>query len=100
MLDTIRFSQHASVRIAQRGISVEDVLYVLDYGRRLWVRKAQAYFLGWRDIPKRDKSTHCHLEGTLVLLDGTGHAVITAYRNRQGLKLIRRKQNEKGAFKH
>lgn len=95
MLDTLHFSRHASVRIAQRGISVEDVDYVLDHGRRLWVHQAQAYFLGWRDIPKQDRSTHCHLEGTLVLLDDRDSAVITAYRNRQALKLLRRKQSDK-----
>ena len=78
--------------MAQRGISVEDAEYVVQHGRRLWVHGAQARFLGWRDIPKADTATHCHLEGTLVLLDQTGCAVITTYRNRQALRLIRRRK--------
>jgi hypothetical protein len=89
----IILSQHAHVRMAQRGISSQDIEYVRQHGRRMYINGAQARFLGWRDIPKEDGATHGHLEGTLVLLDPTGQFVITTYRNTEALKLIRKQGN-------
>jgi hypothetical protein len=51
------------------------------------------YFLGRRDIPTEDlvNDDLARLEGTLVLTARHRPDVITVYRNRDGLKVIRRK---------
>lgn len=80
------------MRMAQRGLSPEDLEYVCRYGRSIRVAGALHRFLGRKDIPPEDRKQKCRLEGTIVLLDEGTRMVITAYRNRQGLKRIRCKQ--------
>ena len=89
---TIAYSEHAQVRMAQRGLSQEDVEYVCRYGRLIRGAGALHRFLGRKDIPLKDHKHKCRLEGTIVLLDEMAKVVITVYRNRQGLKGIRCKQ--------
>ncbi len=61
----------------------------------LALRRVLHVFLGRRDIPA-DKTIHsrfAHLEGTMLMMDDTqGEVVlITAYRNRRGLRRLRAK---------
>ncbi len=95
MLTTLAYSHHARSRQAQRNLSDHDVRFVLEHGRRLRCAGVLHVFLGRRDIPT-DKSLYrrfAHLEGTTLILDDTHPEIflITAYRNRQGFKQIRRK---------
>lgn len=92
------FSQHAEKRCAQRNISRNDVLYVLQHGRRYWNAGTLMYFLGRRDIPAHDRAdqrvrqlvglcVHTRLVETDTLL------IVTLYHNEKtGLKDHRRKQ--------
>ena len=87
-------SDHATTRLAQRGLSLDDVEYVVAYGRSYHRAGARHCFLGERDIPAEDRANDrfARLEGTTILLDSrTENMVITAYRNRRGLKTVRRK---------
>lgn len=87
------FSEHALRRCAQRGLSREDVLYVLQHGRRCYARKPRSrgkrkallVVLRRRDIPRRDRKRYSRLEGTHVVLSLDGRTVITVYRNRRRL---------------
>ena len=88
------YSDHALRRIAQRGLSMEDVEYVVANGRRIHAAGVIQCFLAKRDIPKRDlkNDKFARLEGTVVLLVRSSWArlvVITVYRNRKGLRKIR-----------
>ncbi|HEB64167.1 MAG TPA: DUF4258 domain-containing protein [Chloroflexi bacterium] len=80
--------------MAQRGITESDVIFVHEFGRRIYAGKAVHCFLGRRDIPPeyRSRPELMRCEGTVVVLDAhTGTKVLTVYRNRQALKRIRRK---------
>ena len=90
---TIRSTSHAQSRQARRNLSDQDVQFVFEHGRRMRCAGALHVFLGRRDIPA-DKEIHsrfAHLEGTMLVMDDTqGEAIlITAYRNRRGLKQLR-----------
>ena len=90
---TIRSTSHARSRQARRNLSDQDVRFVFEHGRRMRCAGALHVFLGRRDIPA-DKEIHsrfAHLEGTMLVMDDTQGEVIliTAYRNRQGLRRLR-----------
>ncbi len=95
MQPTIRYSVHAINRQAQRNLSDEDIQFVLAYGRRIHSAGALHVFLGGRDIPadKVIARRFGRLEGTVLVLSPTpeDRVVITAYRNRRGLKSVRAK---------
>jgi hypothetical protein len=91
----ILHTRHVIYRQARRNLSDQDVWFVLEHGRRIHCAGALHVFLGRRDIPT-DKATYqrfAHLEGTVLVFDQTPTALvlITAYRNRHGLKQIRTK---------
>jgi cation transport regulator ChaC len=82
---------HARQRMAQRGLSREDVLYVFDHGQRLHAAGAQHRVLRRIDIPTSDTRTMSRLNGVVVTLDRTGATVLTVYRNLHAPKHLRRK---------
>ena len=86
-------SEHAAQRAARRNLSEDDVRYVLRYGQAYHCANAMLYFLGQRDIPTHDLAVaaKARLEGTLVVTARHWPTVITVYRNRTGLKVIRKK---------
>lgn len=80
--------------MAQRGLSIDEIEYVIRYGRCYYCAGARHYFLGQRQVPQahRRYSDYSKLVGTVVLLDSSaGETVITVYRNRTAPKKIRRK---------
>ncbi len=88
------FSEHAITRMAQRRLSVPEVEYVVDHGRRYYSGGILHCFLGRRDIPRNDcrNDRFAKLEGATVLLDPvSAETVITVYRNRAAPKKINRK---------
>lgn len=91
MKQEMELSNHAIMRMAQRNLSAEDVEYVLRHGCRVRSGGALHYFLRADDIPTADRKKVERLEGTTVLMDRWGQYIITVYRNRRGLKGIRRK---------
>lgn len=97
ILDSYEVSNHARIRMAQRGLSEADLRYVLRFGRLHYAADAVIYFLCGADIPSADRSKMGRLEGAAAItsFDGT---VITVWRNRAyGMKVIRRKLDLFGA---
>ena len=92
---TIRYTNHAMQRQAQRNLSDQDIWFIFEHGRHVRRAGALHVFLGRRDIPT-DKATYrqfAHLEGAVLVINDTPEEAIllTAYRNRRGLKGIRTK---------
>lgn len=84
-------SNHAEKRMAQRNVSFEDVVFVLEFGRKLHKAGAVFYFLRKCDIPQGEQQ-FSRLEGTTVVLSRETATIITVYRNRQkGLRRVKRK---------
>ena len=90
----LQFSAHALLRMAQRGISSQEIEYVCAHGRRFHCGGSVHCFLGKKDIPETDRNDARirQLEGTTVLLDReTRSIVLTVYRNKNAPRKIKRK---------
>ena len=85
-------TEHARVRCAQWQIAPEALVFVRKHGRKIRRTGVMFYFLGRRDIPDtlRRDDRYAKLEG-VTLLEGLDGTLITAYRNPDGLKAIRKK---------
>lgn len=94
-MHNVQYTFHALNRQAQRNLSDDDIRFVLRYGRRVHNAGALHVFLAWRDIPanKTLAQRYGRLEGTVLVLQNTAGewTLITAYRNRRGLKAVRTK---------
>jgi len=86
-------SHHASQRMAQRNLSPGDVELVLRYGRVEYRTGAAFYFLARRDIPEGLERQLERLIGTTLVTDG--EELLTVYRNRKALRMIRHKRKQR-----
>lgn len=87
-----KFSYHAQTRAAQRGLSCEDIAYILSYGQRYHAAGAVFYLLLDKDIQEGDCRKMSRLIGTAIIVDKAHTTIITIWRNRQnGIRNIRRK---------
>ena len=95
MKRTLRLSAHAAIRQAQRNLSPQDIDFVIEYGQQFNSGGALHIFLRRRDIPNDTPiyQQFAHLEGTILVIarENKRLVLITAYRNRHGLKAIRAK---------
>lgn len=82
-----RYTKHARERGQMRGIRDDDVAMAIRYGREYRERGATIYYLGERHVPRellRDARVR-RMIGTTVVTSNHNGAVITVYRNRNGL---------------
>jgi hypothetical protein len=87
----IAISKHAGLRMAQRNISLHDLEYVLEHGKRINRTGITIYILRRRDIRESDRriSEITRLEGTVVLTGFTKDhrlEIITIYRNKAAFR--------------
>ena len=80
MTEQLICSDHARCRMAQRGISLADIGYVVTHGFDVENGRDEAVVLRRTDIPPEDQRSFGHLAGTKVVLHGG--LVKTTYRNR------------------
>ncbi|WP_245863084.1 DUF4258 domain-containing protein [Candidatus Viridilinea mediisalina] len=88
-------TDHARTRQAQRNLSDDEVAFVLDHGQYVRSGGALHIFLRRRDMfgDQAVCQQYQHLEGSVLVMNDTGEVpiLITVYRNRRGLRYIRRK---------
>jgi len=91
MAETI--SRHASERASQRNLSHDDLAFVMQYGQEIHRAGALFIFLGHRHIPKQFRGNRniMRLAGTALVVSSDCQQVITAYRNRNAIRDIKRK---------
>jgi hypothetical protein len=95
------FTHHAEWRMAQRNLCLEDILFVLDHGERLYRAGAIFFYLRKCDIPKDLRRKFGRLEGTTVVMSREMPLVLTVYRNRQkGLRHVKRKSMRGHSLDH
>lgn len=88
-------TRHAQQRMAQRNISLSDVLYVLQHGKCFHCSGTMQVHLRKTDLPARDRKLKqlSRLEGVTVVLSRGNSSVLTVWRNRQhGVHHIRKKR--------
>lgn len=88
-----QWTQHAEQRAIQRNLPDEALEVVLLYGETLHRAGAVIYFLRRRDVMSDDaaRSSSGRWIGATVILDSTQQRVLTVYRNRRGLRRLKRK---------
>jgi hypothetical protein len=86
----VQFSRHARFRASQRGLTDDEIAFVLFFGRSIHRTGIRFVFLGQRDIPARFGRTHGHLAGLTVLVSHEG-TVLTVYKNQAALRTIKKK---------
>lgn len=94
MYADLDFTDHAFKRMARRDLTEEDIEYVYLFGRKIFCGGVLHIFLGNKDIPHGDKRRDqlARLEGTILVIESKARrTVITVYRNRKGIRDIRRK---------
>jgi hypothetical protein len=84
-------TDHAIERMAQRNLTISDVQFTMKHGQRVYRTGVVFIFLGRRDMPDDKIKQFGRLEGTTVLLNPKTREVVTVYRNRNGLRKIKRK---------
>jgi hypothetical protein len=93
----LELTSHALLRCDQRRISMADIDLVMNYGTRVHNGGALFCFMRKRDISgDLQPGLGGRLEGLTVVLDPAGESVITVYRNKRGLREIKRKLQADG----
>lgn len=91
----IQYTSHSAFRAAQRGLSKEEIEYVLQFGSCYHRGGALIYYLRRQDIPLADvrKDWITSLVGTALIFSRDGSSLMTVWRNRRcGLKRIRKQR--------
>lgn len=83
--EKFRMTAHAWRRLAQRNLTLSDVLIALKHGRRIHRAHADFWFLGRRDCPQGVE----RLEGLTVVVEE--YLISTVYRNKRAMAKVRRK---------
>ena len=78
----LQYTDHARQRMAQRGITEQDIAEVIRIGLR--IRKAGVIFYFMR---RKD----CHALHGLTVVQAKNGTVLTTYKNKRGLRDIKRK---------
>lgn len=92
-LQDLEITAHGSQRLSQRNLSRQDIEFTLKYGRIEHCAGATVYFLGYRDIPNeyRNLKRFNRLQGTVLIISKKEPILITAYRNRKGLRKLKKR---------
>jgi hypothetical protein len=90
----VTLTSHAQLRAAQWNLSLEDIEFVVNYGKQQYNTGALFCFLGHNSIPRafQNHQRYQQLVGTTVLLcSKCGQKVITLYRNKDAPAKDKRK---------
>ncbi|MCH8558912.1 MAG: DUF4258 domain-containing protein [Balneolia bacterium] len=90
---SITFTDHAKTRVAQRGITTDQIRVAIDYGKLVHRQGLRFYFLRGKDVPPWvDPHTMGRIKHLMVVTaaDSPG-TIITAYKNVKGLNRVKRK---------
>ena len=91
---SFQWTEHSRRQAARRGLSHEELDYVLFHASKYHKAGTVIYFLREIDLPISDRrlAFACRLVGTAVVMARDRRTIITVWRNRRsGLKHIQRK---------
>lgn len=89
-------SGHAGWRLRRRGLSAEDVAYILRHGACEQVAAATIYYLRAADVAGDEGARFERLVGTAVITAPDCDRIITVWRNRaHGLRNLRQKRHRR-----
>ena len=100
MQTNIQLSKHAINRASKRGINFEQIKLCIEYGEEIYRTGGLFFFMSNKCLKKLKKiygSYLSRLEGLVVLTQTTNKSlvVVTVYKDRDAMKVIRKKQQYK-----
>jgi hypothetical protein len=92
----VSFSDHALLRLSQRGLSEADVEYIMSNGASEQIAAATIYYLRAVDIGVGEQQRYQRLVGSAVITASDRDLVVTVWRNRKhGARNLRRKRGQR-----
>ena len=90
-------TKHAENRASKRGINFEQIKLCIQYGEEMYKTGSLFFFMSNKCLKKLKKIYGAYLsklEGLVVLTQNsnTSLVVVTVYKDRQAMKVIRKKQ--------
>ena len=98
-LDDWQLSEHAEQRLRHRQFTACEVAFVLQYGHIEYRTGVRFFFLGAKQIPveQRDNIWVQRLIGSVVLVNSLEPTIVTMYRHKDALRVIRKKRKARAA---
>ncbi len=88
----MKFTTHAIKRVNMRRINKEMIDIALKYGVKVYNAGAKFVFVRKKDIPDDLPAEIAEkIEGIVLVLNPVDNTIITVYKNRNGLREIKRK---------
>ena len=105
METNITMTKHAENRASKRGINFEQIKLCIKYGEEIYKTGCLFFFMSNKCLKKLKKiygSYLSKLEGLVVLTQNsnTSLVVVTVYKDRQAMKVIRKKQEYNNRRNH
>jgi len=92
----IIFTEHGRKRCNNRGITKEMINDTLRYGEYIYKQGIRFCIMLTKNIPKHFTPNYIEkLIGMTVLVAGMDNAIITVYKNKKSIKIIKRKSKRK-----
>lgn len=90
MKHTLSITDHARVRMSQRGIGADQLQLAIRYGKKIYRQGMVFHVMRDKDIPDMlPPGKRSRLKRLVVITSGDDGAVITVYRSAGALKNIR-----------
>ena len=96
METNIKITKHAENRASKRGINFEQIKLCIQYGEEIYRTGRLFFFMSNKCLKKLKRIYGAYLtklEGLVVLTQNTNRSlvVVTVYKDRQAMKVIRKK---------
>lgn len=92
---TFKCTHHFEERAAKRGLSMEKMLKVIEYGEAVFKQGLTFYTVTKRSFPAYAKASDLELLNNWVVVIGEHAEVLTCYRAENGIRHLNRKRSDR-----
>jgi hypothetical protein len=92
---TFKCTRHFEERAAKRGLSMEDMLKVIEYGEAVFKQGLTFYTVTKRSFPAYGKTRDMERLNNWVVIVGDHAEVVTCYRSDNGIRHLNRKRDDR-----
>jgi len=92
---TFKCTRHFEQRAARRGLSMEDMLKVIEYGEAVFKQGLTFYTVTKRSFPAYAKARDIERLNNWVVIVGDNAEVVTCYRSDNGIRHLNRKRDDR-----
>jgi len=92
---TFKCTRHFEQRAAKRGLSMENMLKVIEYGEAVFKQGLTFYTVTKRSFPAYAKARDIERLNNWVVIVGDNAEVVTCYRSDNGIRHLNRKRDDR-----